>query len=479
MTIEQLLQMIEEDMQAGVAERFARIATSYLESSRSGAKPVPRVSADLASLAGAPPEEGRPIADVAERLERDLIPNSNWLYHPRCLGHQVSPPLPAAIWTEPVIGALNQSMAVAEMSPLGTAIETGIVRWMASLAGFGPDAGGVFTSGGTEATFTALLAARAAAFPDAWENGVGPGAVVIAGEQSHYSVSRAVAELGLGARNCLALPAAAFREDTGILARELDRRTGDGQTVMAVVATAGSTATGRFDDLEQVGRLCAQRSVWLHVDACHGASALLSAKHRWRVSGLNRASSISWDPHKMMLLPLSTGVVLARDERLLDAAFAQRAPYLFHKQAGSRVWDQGTRSFQCSRRADAVKLWVALERYGTAAFGALYDHLCATAGTIYESVRRRPDFESGAAPECNILCFRYLGGRDPSDPGLDELNASLRQQLNQSGHGWITAARFDGKQVLRMTVMNPRTRPEDGTAILDAIANLDPRRTQN
>ena len=470
--LDELLDMIEQDMQPSAAEPYIRLAAQYLNMSRSGeqAKPVAQdPEALLQLLAESPPEEGRTAAQVTERLQRDLLPNSNWLYHPRCLGHQVSAPLPAAVWTEPIIGALNQSLAVWEMSPMATVLETRLLRWMAGLAGFGPAAGGVFTSGGTEATFTALLAARAAAMPDAWEKGVGAGAAVITGEHAHYSVARAAAELGIGSRNCIALPSTAFREDPARLANELDRLHADGRAVMAVVATAGSTATGRFDDLEQVGRLCGERSVWLHVDGCHGASALLSTRHRDRLKGLDKASSLSWDPHKMMFLPLATGALLVRDERLLEGAFSQHAPYLFHGQAAARVWDQGVRSFQCSRRADVLKLWVALERYGTTAFGLLYDHLCETAAAIYGAVRRRAVFEAGPEPECNILCFRYVGDGTLNDTELDALNAQMRRRLNNSGHGWITGARLEGREVLRMTVMNPRTRLHDGEAILDAL----------
>jgi L-2,4-diaminobutyrate decarboxylase len=344
---------------------------------------------------------------------------------------------------------------------------------MADLAGFGPSAGGVFTSGGTEATFTALLAARAAALPDAWEEGVpATAAAVVTGEHAHYSVGRAVAELGLGSRNCRVLPAEAFREHPEQLARELDRLTLEKRIVMAVVATAGSTASGRFDDLEAVGRICSERSIWLHVDGCHGASALLSPLHRRRLCGLERASSLSWDPHKMMLLPLATSVLLVKDERLLAGAFAQRAPYLFQGWAGDRVWDQGVRSFQCSRRADVLKLWIALQRYGTDAFGLLYDHLCQTAREIFEDALRRPEFEVWEPPECNIFCFRYVGEETRSGAELDELNLRLRRKLNSSGIGWITSARLKGRQVLRIAVMNPRTRPEDGEALLEAISEL-------
>ena len=468
----ELLHMIEEDMLPSAAEPYLRLAARYFDLSRDGqqAKPVAPDPESLMQIATkSPPETGRTAKEIVAQMERDLLPNSNWLYHPRCLGHQVSAPLPAAVWAEPIIGALNQSLAVWEMSPMATVLETRLLRWMADLAGFGHDAGGVFTSGGTEATFTALLAARAAALPDAWEEGLAVGAAVVTSEHAHYSVARATAELGMGARNCIALPSAAFREHPERLAAELDRLQAEGRSVVAVVATAGSTATGRFDDLELAGRLCGERSIWLHVDGCHGASALLSAQHRKRLKGLEKADSISWDPHKMMLLPLSTGALLVRDERRLEAAFSQRAPYLFHGQATDRVWDQGVRSFQCSRRADVLKLWIALERYGTAAFGSLYEHLCATTSAIYDSVRRRPVFEAGPEPECNILCFRYIGKGTMDEAELDTLNASMRRRLNGSGLGWITGARVNGRDVLRMTVMNPRTRPSDGEAILDAL----------
>src|SRR5207249_7488600 len=117
------------------------------------------------------------------------------------------------------------------------------------------------------------------------------------------------------------------------------------------------------------------------------------ATHRSRLQGLARARSVSWDPHKMLLLPLPAGTLLMRDEQDLERAFAQRAPYLFHEEAALRRPDQGLRSFLCSRRADALELWVALRRYGADGLGALYDHLCATAGALYQVILQRDDFE--------------------------------------------------------------------------------------
>src|SRR5688572_13741099 len=191
---------------------------------------------------------------------------------------------------------------------------------MCDAVGYPAGSGGTLTSGGTEATFSALLAARASVLPDAWMNGVGePRPVVLCGEHTHYAVTRAVAELGLGMRSAIAIPSENYRMDAVALDRELERLRVLDVPVMAVVATSGHTATGSFDDIDAIGRMCEDRGVWLHIDAAHGATALLSDRHRHRVRGIERARSIAWDAHKMMLLPLPAGMVLVRDERELPA----------------------------------------------------------------------------------------------------------------------------------------------------------------
>ncbi len=404
------------------------------------------------------------------RVSREIVPEVTRLTHPMYMGHQVSAPLPAAIWTEALISAFNNSTAVQEMAPPTTMIEHQLVRWLSQLLGWEDGSGGTLTSGGTEATFTALLAARAAALPEAWETGVGADPpVVVYGEHSHYAVTRTIAQLGLGLRHGVPVPTRDHRLDVAALEQALDRLHGEGRRVMAVVATSGSTPTGSFDDLETIGTLCQARGIWLHVDGAHGATALFSLRHRSRMAGIRQARSVAWDPHKTMLMPLSAGMVLLRDERQLDQAFAQRAPYLFHRPDADRVWDLGPRSFQCSRRADALKVWVALQRYGADAFGALYDRLCDTTRLLYDAVADHPAFEALHRPESNILCFRYIGDGTLSGAALDRINYELRGRYNRSGRGWITMTVLDGKRALRTTIMNPRTGPQHVTQLLEGL----------
>jgi L-2,4-diaminobutyrate decarboxylase len=471
-----LLAELEADMGPEAATQFTTLVTNYLAETRTGDGPVstPRTPAELAARFDEPmPQRGAPLADVVARLRDEVLPDCNRLYHPRYAGHQVSAPLPAAIWTESLTAALNQSVAVSEMSPTATALEHRVIRWMCELAGYGPASGGTLTSGGTEATLTALLAARSAAMPNVWTEGVGAEPpVVVCGEFAHYAVARAVGEMGLGMRNAIVVPSHDWRMDVNALRKTLDRLKAAGRGVMAVVATAGTTPTGSFDDIESIGALCEERGLWLHVDGAHGASALLSARHRHRLRGLARARSIAWDPHKMMLLPLSAGVVLVRDEDDLEHAFTQRAPYLFHGDDSGRVWDQGVRSLLCSRRADVLKLWVAIQRYGALGLGALYDRLCDVAMAMHDQLVAHPSFVVMNQPESNILCFRWIGDGSLSDEELDVVNRELRERYNHSGEGWITATDLGGRRVLRVTVMNPRTGPREVGEIIDGLARM-------
>ena len=471
-----LLAPLDADQTREAGEQFLDLVARYLAETSRGEGPVSTrlTPEELAARFDEPlPANGRPLSEVIARLEREILPDVTRLTHPMYLGHQVSAPLPAAIWVEALISAFNNSTAVQEMAPPTTMIEHQLVRWLSDMVGWAAGSGGTLTSGGTEATFTALLAARAAAMPDAWETGVGADPpVVVYGEHSHYAVARAIGQLGLGMRNGIHVPTRDYRMDTVALVETLDRLAREGRSVMAVVATAGSTPTGSFDDLEAIGRLCESRGIWLHVDGAHGATALFSERHRRRVWGIHRARSLAWDPHKTMLLPLSAGMVLLRDERELEHAFLQGAPYLFHRRENARVWDLGPKSFQCSRRADALKVWLVLQRYGAAMIGALYDRLCETTATLHQLVSEHPAFQPLHRPEGNILCFRYLGDGRRSEEELDRLNFELRQQYNRSGEGWITMTVLGGRRVLRTTVMNPRTGEDHLRRMLEGLERM-------
>src|SRR6185436_3786745 len=177
------------------------------------------------------------------------------------------------------------------------------------------------------------------------------------------------------------------------------------------------------------------------------------------VRGLERADSFSWDPHKMLFMPLSLGTILVREGVWLRRAFEADAPYLFHGRAGENL---GEMTIQCSKRADAIKLWLMLKSRGAAPFVEAMERVTDLTRYLFDRLRGSDAFEQVHEPEFNILCFRRRG--------LDnEATADLRERLLRSGKAWITTTVLRGERVLRVTMMNPRTREGDVDEMLNAL----------
>lgn len=453
------------DYLAGIEDRPVFPDESPSELARRFAEPLPH--------AGLPADHV--WADVWDRVVGDAI----HLAHPMYMGHQVAPPLPHAALADALASLLNNSIAVWEMSPTGTLVEQQVIRWLIELLGYPPTADGTLVSGGSAANLTGLLAAREAVFPGSWRQGVANGdaarAAVLVGAHAHYSIERAVGVMGLGSEAVVAVPERAGRMDVAALESTVGALRAEGRVPMAVAATAGSTATGAFDDLGAIADAAARLRVWLHVDGAHGASALLSSKLRHRLRGIERADSLSWDPHKMMFMPISAGTVLVRDRRHLDAAVQQSAPYLFHPRPGEeRSRDVGERTLQCSKRFDALKLWICLRHYGVEHFARLQETAVENAALLHRKLEAEPDFEPMHRPESNILCFRHtpegMADRDPGE--VDEFQQDLRERYNASGRGWITATLLDERRVLRVTLMNPATEERHLDAMIAGLREV-------
>lgn len=402
-------------------------------------------------------------------LSRTIADHSIQLHHPSYMGHQVCPPLPEAVLADFLISALNQSTAVWEMSPIATVIEGEVVQWLASKVGYPLEyVAGTAVSGGTVANLTALLAARARWRQEHEGSGVRP--VIVCSSDAHYSISRAAMIMGFHKSDIIEVPTDQnHRIDLDELAAALEGLDETEQSLMAIVATSGSTSSGSFDRLHELADFRDRYRTWLHVDAAHGASALLSRELHHLVAGLERADSLSWDPHKMMWMPLSLGVVLVRDGQWLRSAFTVDAPYLFHRESAGQ--NLGELTVQCSRRGDAIKLWMTIRSRGDEFFAAQLGHVTAVTRHLYELVQGSDDFEAMHEPQFNIFCFRYVGG-GLSDAEADTMNATLRQRLIESGDAWITATVLKGRRTLRVTIINPETTNAHVAAMLDRLRAL-------
>jgi L-2,4-diaminobutyrate decarboxylase len=395
-------------------------------------------------------------------LDADGFERSTRLHHPGELAHQVSSPdVPAAL-ADLLHGAINQPMSIYEMGPAANAMEAAVVEWMVERIGWEAHAGGVLTHGGSLANLTALLAARAAAAPEAWKDGVDGSLAVLAPPSDHYSIKRGVAMLGLGEGAVVPLEVdAQERIMPAGLAAGLERARAAGLRPMALVAAGCATSTGLHDDPEAVGRFCRANGIWFHVDAAHGASPLLSPAHRPLLRGIDQADSVVWDAHKMLRTSSVCAALLVREARRLEAAFHQQASYLIYEEARAPGPDLLERQFECTKAPLGLKLFLNLAWRGERGLGdyvaAQYDKTLR----FWQLIEARRGFDCLCRPESNILCFRY--GRDSA------LQVELRERLLGEGRFHLSSTEVGGERWLRMAVMAPATTEATIRALLDAI----------
>ncbi|MCA9580266.1 MAG: pyridoxal-dependent decarboxylase [Myxococcales bacterium] len=434
-----------------------------------------------------PPEEAReafrrdyPVrGDVQGAMHalRVAIQSSTRLHDGRCLGHQVSAPLPAAAFADGVASLLNNGMGVYEMGPAGVPIEQNVIRFLASRLGFGSEADGILTSGGSLGNLTALLAARQrGAGWNLWQEGTrgGPPLAILVGADAHYSVTRAAKIMGLGASG--AVPVALDGErrmDPASLAEAYARCEREGVRPIAVVASACSTAAGAFDPLDAIADFCEPRNLWLHVDGAHGASMVWSQRHRHRVHGIARADSVLWDLHKLMMMPALVSAVIYRNGEDSYLPFHADASYLFEQDPREEWFNLGHRTLECTKRMMALEVDFCLRAYGTEVFEAHVDGVMDLTQTFARMIRTAPHFQLSFEPQANIVCFRYAPGGVVAPCEMQRL---LRREVIRRGRYYLVQTRIDGEWHLRSALMNPFTTGDDLqgllTELLDVAANL-------
>lgn len=456
------------------AYKVVDILADYLEKAenRTLDNVLPPVTPEemLEKWSGDFPEE--PGGDFTALINK-TIELSNHLHHPRYVGHQVTSPLPLASLCSLVGSLLNNGNAVYDMGPATTIMERKLIDWMSGLMGHKKTGDGFFTSGGTLGNLTALLAARQAKTDyDIWTKGAKDteNLAIIVSEQCHYSVKRAVSVMGLGEESVIPVPADDnFHMDTTQLQNALDKAKTDGKKVIAVAASACSTATGSYDNLEKIGEFCEENNLWFHVDGAHGASALISNKYKHLLKGVEKADSLVWDTHKMMLMPALNTAVIFKNPQNSYEAFSQKASYLFEHEAKEEWYNLAHRTMECTKLMMGFNVYTSLSVYGTKFFGDYIDQVYDLTKEFAQVINRSPDFEIAIEPECNIICFRYLA---KDHPDMDNLQFDLRKKILAEGSFYLVQTELGGKAYLRCTIINPLTTIEDLQLLLNRVRHF-------
>jgi glutamate/tyrosine decarboxylase-like PLP-dependent enzyme len=412
------------------------------------------------------PELGADAAHVLDDLCREMtnkgfhIPSANYF------GLMNPTPTYMAVLAEALVAALNPQLASVARSQFASTLEAETIGWIASRFGWHKSIGaepappgfatcdGTFTSGGNEANFTGLALAISHHFPSAIEDGIatiGARPVFYASSESHHSLEKSAGLLGLGRKALRRIPVNdSLRLDTARLILQIEADYACGFVPFCIVATAGTTSSGAIDDLNALASIAQRYGLWLHVDGAYGAAAAFSDKYRSLLSGIERADSITVDPHKWLAMPFAAGIILTRHASMLEHTFSVASPYMPRAERGGMI-DNFKVSAQWSRRMNSLKLWLTLRVHGRKAYEEMMENQMQLASSMRSWIESSEHFELAAPQTLPIVNFRLRG---VADSEVEAAHRTFIDEFNRDGRYWISCTRVRGKSVLRMMVIS-------------------------
>jgi len=467
------LQQISSESTKLVFEYLTTISERQVRAENHAGKTLAAIDTDLS-------RDGRSIEQLIGEC-RTVMDLSRHNGHPRFFGYVASPSTPVGAYADLIASALNSNITCWRSGSAGTEIERLVVRWLGRLIDYDHDAKGLLTSGGSMANMIALLIAhRRKSGVDTSRHGLwnsGPPMTLYASEEVHLSIAKAADILGFG-RDQVRVIACDERQRMRVdLLRqkiEADRR--EGLRPFCVVGSAGTVNTGVVDPLAELADVAAEFDLWFHVDGAYGAPGSLDERKKHLFAGLERADSVSLDPHKWLYVPVDAGCLLFHDAEAARAPFStEDADYIkthgYADEEAFAFWDYGV---ELSRRFRALKVWMTLQYYGSRRIAAAISEDIALAAYLGELVSEADDLELLAPVELSICCFRYVA----SDAELDHLNERIMETVQKGGRAYLSNATVNGKFALRACITNFRTTKADIDETVAAVRDAAELLTQ-
>jgi len=492
------------DMADSLVERIAERTLSYVVDAPSGLDPVIELAspAELQTLFGGAVPLG--FDDVAAAHDDDeiaaavdlVIKHSVHTSHPRFINQNFAGPDPVSVVGDWLGAALNTTGATFEAAPVFTLMESAVLSKLGRIAGYIDSSTeqlptlppGLFCPGGSTATLYALQLARHRLRPEIKSAGAtGERLTLFVSNAGHYAATKSAALLGLGTDAVIKVDS----DDGGaMIPAALEQAIGAsveaGEVPFAIIATSGTTVTSAFDDINALADIAAVHGLWLHVDGCYGGSALFSPTHKHLLDGIERSDSFVWNLHKMMGMTQQCTALLVREPELLGDCFALQADYLFQPDKLHAEYDSGDRTFQCARRIDVLKLWLAWKHHGDSGFAARIDHAVEMA----EHARGRIAASNGEfTPVAGTFTNVVFGWVPPAHRPLDlssaaaiealppELTSELhglppqiKAQMQANGTAMVGFQPIERLNTFRLLFMNPTVATTDVDAMLDRVS---------
>ncbi|MEQ8764465.1 MAG: aminotransferase class I/II-fold pyridoxal phosphate-dependent enzyme [Planctomycetota bacterium] len=352
-----------------------------------------------------------------------------------------------------IAGVVNRYTTVYAAGPGLAQIEATVIGWFAEWVGYPDSARGFLTTGGSLANFSAIVTARCDKLPEQFLDGT-----IYVSEQVHHSIVKSARLAGFPLRNIRSVPTdARFRIRLDLLEESIAADRARGARPFLVVGSAGTTNTGAIDDLEALADISGREDLWLHVDAAYGGFFVLTSRGRGRLRGLDRADSITLDPHKALFLPYGTGSLLVRNGMALRRAHSASADYLPPMQVDDARVDLCEISPELSRGFRGLRVWLPLKLHGIEPFRDNLDEKLDLTAWITERIRELPGIEIVAEPQLSVVAFRHRPEGMPDGKDLDAHNATVLERVNAGGRVFLTGTRLSGGFVIRFCVLSFRT----------------------
>ncbi len=446
-----------------IVDRIARLADRPATSALS-----PEAEAKLvASFHAPPPAQGGDLKTLLDRLD-EAADCALETAGPGHLAYIPGGGLYSAALAEFYTRAANRYGGVTSVAPALAALEDSVIRWMArDVCGLPEGSGGVLTSGGSMATFTATVAAR--------HHGLGEdltGGTAYTTAFAHHSVAKAARLAGIRAAHIRTVPHTSDLRMDPVAARAMIRADREaGLRPFLLVATAGTTDTGTVDPLPRLAALARHENVWFHVDAAYGGFFRLTERGTHRLAGLHEADSITLDPHKTLFQPFGTGALVVRDVATLHAAHGGTGTYLQDVDSVGGVPDSGQLGPELTREIRGLRAWLPLHLHGVDAFRAALDEKLDLAERVHETLSDVAELEVPHRPDLSVVVFRYRPADDSRD-AVERADAASRRLLERiNGHRRfvLSSTVIDGRYTLRLCVVSHRTHQDRIDEALDII----------
>jgi len=398
------------------------------------------------------PENGAALEPLLDALFTDWIPRSFTAPGPGYLAYIPGGGVFPAALADFIAATTNRYTGVWQAAPALVQLEANALDWLRDWMDFPAEARGLFTTGGSMATFNAIVCAR-----ERWLGADIRRGVLYTSDQAHHSILKSAKLAGIMPDRVRVIASDdrfRLRLDRLTDAIAADRRAG--LLPFAVVSSAGTTNTGAVDALPQIADICAKEDLWHHVDGAYGAFFYLLDELHETLAGLPRADSLTLDPHKGMFLPYGTGALLVRDGAALRAAHEATAAYLPAMPHPDEFYDPSQHSPELSRGFPGLRVWLSVKLFGAAALRAALAEKRALALEAARRVAALPRIVMDADPELSLFAFHVTR----AGASLDEENAMTRALMERTtarGRVMVTGAATRGRYLGRVCVLSFRT----------------------